>query len=336
MCWEAAGDLREAVSDDDYARGLTWDVRLAVALLEATSDPQIGGKFWDVYGRMLPQPHTIAVRIGSHRVAVRLCYVMSYQVLFFASAAVVSPFSENLISWGFDRGRWRARLLIVSWLVGRAAVSPILRGDVPLLLCRGCVAPSPWCGSFGRLLALVVVTALLHISASSERELMFAWYSNPRCFVVCPASRRKTQDRERKRRRSNRISPCPATSFSSIPFPARLSPKVPFCLPERLLTQLHNDGMAKRAAKQVDRLRSIYPDLMRSLLSHPKTAIYAAGKADEAVESDVSPMALVWAFAMVRSRAFTSNDDRFALVPFLVRKQKKRFCIAVSFVLPER
>lgn len=76
MCWEAAGDLREAVSDDDYARGLTWDVRLAVALLEATSDPQIGGKFWDVYGRMLPQPHTIAVRIGSNRVAVRLRYVM--------------------------------------------------------------------------------------------------------------------------------------------------------------------------------------------------------------------------------------------------------------------
>lgn len=73
MCWEAAGDLREAVSDDDFARGLTWDVRLAVALLEATSDPQIGGKFWDVYGRMLPQPHTIAVRIGSRRVAVMLC-----------------------------------------------------------------------------------------------------------------------------------------------------------------------------------------------------------------------------------------------------------------------
>lgn len=115
----------------------------------------------------------------------------------------------------------------------------------------------------------------------------------------------------------------------------RVSPKVPFCLPERLLTQLHNDGMARRAAKQVDRLRSIYPDLMRSLLSHPKTAIYAAGKAEKArggetVESDVSPMALVWAFAMVRSRAFGSNDDRFALVPFMVRKQESVCVPALS------
>lgn len=104
------------------------------------------------------------------------------------------------------------------------------------------------------------------------------------------------------------------------------APKVPFCLPERLLTQLHNDGMAKRAAKQVNRLRSLYPDLMRSLLSHPKTAIYGGRKAEEAgnseaVESDVSPMALVWAFAMVRSRAFASNDDRFAFVPFMVRSK---------------
>lgn len=95
--------------------------------------------------------------------------------------------------------------------------------------------------------------------------------------------------------------------------------------------------MAKRAAKQVDRLRSIYPDLMRSLLSHPKTAIYAAGKAEkagsgEAVESDVSPMALVWAFAMVRSRAFASNDDRFALVPFMVRKQES-VCVPALFFL---
>ena len=100
------------------------------------------------------------------------------------------------------------------------------------------------------------------------------------------------------------------------------------------MTQLHNDGMAKRAAKQVDRLRSIYPDLMRSLLSHPKTAIYAAGKTKEAggggeaVESDVSPMALVWAFAMVRSRAFASNDDdRFAFVPFLVSNKRAFVCV---------
>lgn len=88
MCWEAAGDLREAVSDDAFARGLTWDVRLAVALLEATSDPQIGGTFWHVYGRLLPQPHTIAVIIASRRVAARLCYIM----LCYAAAAIVSTF----------------------------------------------------------------------------------------------------------------------------------------------------------------------------------------------------------------------------------------------------
>lgn len=109
--------------------------------------------------------------------------------------------------------------------------------------------------------------------------------------------------------------------------------QVPFCLPERLLVQLHNDGMAERARKQVERMRSLYPDLMRSLLSHPKTAVYAARKtqdqqgategaaAQEAAEkeTDAAPMALLWAFAMVRSRAFAADDDRFAFVPFLVR-----------------
>lgn len=61
QCWEAAGDLRNPVSDDDFARGMTWDVRLALGLMEATSDPQIGGKLWPIYGRLLPQPHTVTV-----------------------------------------------------------------------------------------------------------------------------------------------------------------------------------------------------------------------------------------------------------------------------------
>ncbi|CAM9247000.1 unnamed protein product [Pylaiella littoralis] len=167
LCWEAAGDLREPVSDEDFARGMTWDVRLALALHEATSDPQIGGKFWSVYGRLLPQPHTVTV---------------------------------------------------------------------------------------------------------------------------------------------------------------------PFCLPERLLAQLHNDGMMGRARKQVERMRALYPDLMQTLLSHPKTAIYVAKKADGGQaaaaaaaktkdtaenETDLAPMALLWAFAMVRSRAFAAGDHRFAFVPFL-------------------
>eukprot|EP00903_Cladosiphon_okamuranus_P008723 g8355.t1 len=161
LCWEVAGDLRHPVSDEDFSRGMTWDVRLALALLEATCDPQIGGKFWDIYGRLLPLPHTVTV---------------------------------------------------------------------------------------------------------------------------------------------------------------------PFCLPERLLVQLHNDGMAERARKQVERVRSLYPDLMRSLRSHPKTAVYVArkaqgqqGAAEEPAEkeTDAAPMALLWAFAMVRSRAFAADDDRFAFVPFL-------------------
>lgn len=100
------------------------------------------------------------------------------------------------------------------------------------------------------------------------------------------------------------------------------------------MTQLHNEGMAGRARKQVERLRSLYPSLMQqTLLSHPRTAVYAGvktgspGSKDEGsgveggavgAESDVAPMALAWAFAMVRSRAFAGGDDRFAFVPFLV------------------
>lgn len=94
--------------------------------------------------------------------------------------------------------------------------------------------------------------------------------------------------------------------------------------------------MSRRARKQVERMRSLYPDLMHTLLSHPKTAIYVAKKAEGGQaeagtgvetkgaaekETDMAPMALMWAFAMVRSRAFTAEDNRFAFVPFLVRLQ---------------
>ncbi|CAN0295750.1 unnamed protein product, partial [Discosporangium mesarthrocarpum] len=172
MCWEAAGDLREPVSDNDFLRGMTWDVRLAVALLEATADPQVGGQFWDLYSRLLPDPHTVSV---------------------------------------------------------------------------------------------------------------------------------------------------------------------PFCLPERLLAQLHNKGMAEGARRQKERLTRLYPALMQTLLSHRITAPYsgisttvgASGGGQEgpgrdrggrAVGGGVDPgipMALTWAFAMVRSRAFGAGEERFALVPFL-------------------
>jgi len=207
LCWEAAGDLRDPVSDEDFERGMTWDVRLALALLEATSDPQIGGKFWSIYGRLLPEPHTVTVRLRSF--------------------------------------------------------------------------------------SLVTVTSV------DEAD-------PPPPLTV-----------------SNSVS-----SFRRHP---PLGPRqVPFCLPERLLVQLHNDGMAERARKQVKRMRSLYPDMMRTLLSHPKTAIYAArpkaegdgtvgeAKQEAEKETDAAPMALLWAFAMVRSRAFAADGNRFAFVPFLV------------------
>lgn len=92
-CWEAAGDLRDPVSDEDFARGMTWDIRLALALLEATSDPQIGGKLWSIYGRLLPQPHTVTVRRCStvlpHRIYV-LLHVLC--ILPRLAAVYVAPF----------------------------------------------------------------------------------------------------------------------------------------------------------------------------------------------------------------------------------------------------
>lgn len=195
--------------------------------MEATADPQIGGKFWDVYGRLLPQPHTVTVSICAG---------------------------------------YRRDFLSIFWRCARRKRAQ-----------------------------------------DAQHALLLT-----------------QQSRSLHRARASTLPP---------PKKRRIS-KVPFCLPQRLLTQLHNDGMATRAKKQVDRLHSIYPDLMQTLLSHPKTAVYAASAISKAVggdrvgqgggkqkgggEGDIAPMALVWAFAMVRSRAFAAGDDRFSFVPFLV------------------
>ena len=56
--WEAAGDLREDVGEELFARGATWDVRLALAVLEATAGA--GGPFWDAYRHLLPHPPQVA------------------------------------------------------------------------------------------------------------------------------------------------------------------------------------------------------------------------------------------------------------------------------------
>ena len=55
--WEAAGDLREEVGEGLYQRGATWDVRLALAVLEATAGA--GGPFWDDYRQLLPAPPAV-------------------------------------------------------------------------------------------------------------------------------------------------------------------------------------------------------------------------------------------------------------------------------------
>ena len=52
--WDAVGDLRDEVGEEMYARGATWDVRLALALFEACAGA--AGGFWDQYITLLP-PH---------------------------------------------------------------------------------------------------------------------------------------------------------------------------------------------------------------------------------------------------------------------------------------
>ena len=47
-------DLRDEVGEAMFSRGATWDVRLALAVLEATNSA--GGEFWDLYRRLLPLP----------------------------------------------------------------------------------------------------------------------------------------------------------------------------------------------------------------------------------------------------------------------------------------
>mmetsp|Transcript_12989 Transcript_12989/g.16965 ORF Transcript_12989/g.16965 Transcript_12989/m.16965 type:complete len:405 (+) Transcript_12989:119-1333(+) len=61
--WAVAGDLRADYPDLLKAQGLTWDLRLAVALLEASIEQRCAGGFWDVYGFLLPAPHTITMPI---------------------------------------------------------------------------------------------------------------------------------------------------------------------------------------------------------------------------------------------------------------------------------
>ena len=56
--WDATGDLREEVGEQMFARGASWDVRLALGVFEACGGA--GGPFWDGYRQLLPPPPRLA------------------------------------------------------------------------------------------------------------------------------------------------------------------------------------------------------------------------------------------------------------------------------------
>ena len=61
---DSCGDLRQAVSDEEFTLGRTWDVQLALALLEATSGLGLKSPFWDVqYTSLLPKPEVVSSSI---------------------------------------------------------------------------------------------------------------------------------------------------------------------------------------------------------------------------------------------------------------------------------
>lgn len=61
MIWDAAGDLRESVSEEDYAKGRTWDVQLALALWDATCGEGLAGGFWESYVGAYPPVNSLTM-----------------------------------------------------------------------------------------------------------------------------------------------------------------------------------------------------------------------------------------------------------------------------------
>ena len=72
---DICGDLRNSLSDDDIIKGRTWDIQLALALLDASCGEGLAGEieladedsqvsvplFWDSYSLDLPKPEDITV-----------------------------------------------------------------------------------------------------------------------------------------------------------------------------------------------------------------------------------------------------------------------------------
>ncbi|KAL1504427.1 hypothetical protein AB1Y20_010833 [Prymnesium parvum] len=58
LLWAEVGDLREEAGEAAFRRGMTWDVRLALALLDATAGA--GGEFWLRYRALLPPPAAVS------------------------------------------------------------------------------------------------------------------------------------------------------------------------------------------------------------------------------------------------------------------------------------
>ena len=61
MTFENAGDLRQALSEEDIKRGRTWDINLALALLDATSGGNLAGDFWESYCGVYPLPKDVTI-----------------------------------------------------------------------------------------------------------------------------------------------------------------------------------------------------------------------------------------------------------------------------------
>jgi len=59
--WDLCGDLRFPVSDSEFEKGRTWDVQLALALLDATAGTSLAGPFWNSYAFAFPPRKALTI-----------------------------------------------------------------------------------------------------------------------------------------------------------------------------------------------------------------------------------------------------------------------------------